>query len=350
MPSQRETRILPYPFLSVQGANQRVRKTEISASEYSNLQGVFPEFASLQGRLFGKRLFDKFDKSLYNIYQFWTPMGYGAGLFQSNTLDYGPWPPTGGPITLDPPSIGILPGGGIIPDLGEPDIPGNCVINFDSTGSYHTDCQGFRFIEIPSTPTAIPTTQPTKCHFQRGNISTVGMSGMVSPFNAVSTDEHFTDGPPPVGPASVEMSPHEPSPYNAGAGAFAWYASCSAYSYQTNLGGGVWRTTQGAHSECTKASLDLSAIIDPENPPVEIEFQVRHGDGITHGYTFNWQSSGVSPYQCATQTSAVPINMWAYCKPSFYKNDPNPLGGGFSNSDFVVLTAMRLHYNGRACV
>lgn len=351
MPSQREIRILPYPFLSVGGANQRVRATELKSEEYANLQGVFPEFANLQGRIFGKRLLDNFHKSLYSIYQFWTPMGYGAGLFQSNTLDYGPWDPTGGPITIDPPTIGMLPGGGTIPELGEPDPPGSgCVIEFTDAGSIHIECPIIRFIENPDTPTSIPTPKPTKCYWGRGGVSELGMPGMVNPSSAALTDETFVDGPPPVGPAEIEKSPSEPAPYNPGAGAFAWYASCAAYSYQTNLGGGAWRTTQGTHSECTKAGLNLTGIVDPANPPASIEFQVRHGDGVRYGYTFFWQDSGVSPYQCVTQNSSVPIDMWAYCKPGFYKHFPNPLGGGFIDSDFVILTAMRLHYTGRICV
>lgn len=90
--SQRETKVASVPFNFIGGINQRVRITELKPEEYANLQGTFPEFTGLQSRLWGKRLLKKYVDSIYGIYQFWSPYGYGAGLYQfTGTLDAGPW-------------------------------------------------------------------------------------------------------------------------------------------------------------------------------------------------------------------------------------------------------------------
>jgi hypothetical protein len=53
---------------------------------------VFPEFAGLQARMWGKRVLSKQTDPVYGIHQFWTPMGYGVGLYQfQGSIDYGTW-------------------------------------------------------------------------------------------------------------------------------------------------------------------------------------------------------------------------------------------------------------------
>lgn len=352
MPSQRETRIGPISFLSLGGTNERVRSTELPPSDYSEIVGTFPEFAGLQGRIFGKRILHKFAKSVYSIYQFWTPMGYGAGLYQSDVIDYGPWPPPGGPIVLPPLPPGILVGGGTKPDLGTPDPPDNyCTIDFDSFGSYHVSCPVINYIDIPSDFTGSPAGPGTTCYWQQGTTVEVACPSPSNTMFGTFLDETFHDDgpPPPPYPTGIEKSPSQPSVYSPGESGFGniWYASCEAYSYMTNLTGGRWRITQGARSECTKGDLDLSSIIDPAHPPSSIEMLIRHNGNAPFDHT--WVDSGISPYQCTGQVASIPINMWAYCKPGYFKGD-NPLGGGFVARDFVVIEALRLHYSGRVCV
>lgn len=93
----RETQIKPAIHTTVGGVNQRVQSTELPAHEYENQDSVFPEFAGLQSKLWGKRTLAKYADSIYGIYQFWTPQGYGVGLYQFNDkLDAGQWQtPTG---------------------------------------------------------------------------------------------------------------------------------------------------------------------------------------------------------------------------------------------------------------
>lgn len=92
MPSQRETQKKTLTLKTVAGINERELDVELPPEQYSAQQGLFPEFAGLQSRLWGKRTLTKFANSVYSIYQFWSPYGYGAGLYQFNTtLDYGIW-------------------------------------------------------------------------------------------------------------------------------------------------------------------------------------------------------------------------------------------------------------------
>lgn len=120
---QRETRLQPLALTSLDGVNERVNKREVEIGEWSCLKGTYPDFASLQSKIWGKRLLQKFSESVYMIYQLWTPMGYGFGIYQlpPNILG-GPWIPSSGPITVTPLPIPIGPDGKTVTVTGGPDI------------------------------------------------------------------------------------------------------------------------------------------------------------------------------------------------------------------------------------
>jgi hypothetical protein len=90
---------------TIGGVNERL--ADLPPHEFKEVYGTFPKVAGLQQRLFGKRLHNKFDDPVMGIYQYWTPYGYGGGLYQKDgDLEHGNW---------------TIPG----PNWNIPDIPPN---------------------------------------------------------------------------------------------------------------------------------------------------------------------------------------------------------------------------------
>jgi hypothetical protein len=106
---ERELQSSSVPLLTIGGVNQRVNKRELEDYEYSWLSGAAPVYSGAQTRLWGKSQLAQFSSPILGIYQAWTPMGYGLGLYQFNgTLDAGIWqsPLTG--IVLPPLGADLL--------------------------------------------------------------------------------------------------------------------------------------------------------------------------------------------------------------------------------------------------
>lgn len=146
--SQRETRLKPLTLLQIGGVNQRVHATELPPQEYVTLNGVFPEFAGLQSRIWGKRVLQKYPNPIYGIHQFWTPLGYGGGLYQfSGTVDFGQWLTPTSNLNLDIPPL-LTDGGGMTLDEFGNGYGSNfgygtdnmCVISFLNGSTDHTAC------------------------------------------------------------------------------------------------------------------------------------------------------------------------------------------------------------------
>lgn len=146
--SEREARLKPLLLTIVAGANQRVRDTELDPKDYSEVVGVFPEFAGLQSRVWGKRLLEKYASSVYGIHQFWTPQGYGGGLYQFTwTLDYGYWLTPTSAFDLALPPLGIDLGNMTLDEFGNSygsnfgyGTDNACVISFLDGGTDHSAC------------------------------------------------------------------------------------------------------------------------------------------------------------------------------------------------------------------
>ena len=80
------------PLLAIGGTNERAQVTEIKPEEWANITGTFPEKTGMQSRIWGKRIFQKSAESVYGIFQFWTPLGYGGGYYQfTGTAGFGAW-------------------------------------------------------------------------------------------------------------------------------------------------------------------------------------------------------------------------------------------------------------------
>lgn len=182
MPSQRETQKKSLTLIAVAGINQRDRDVELPLSQYSFLQGVFPEFTGLQSRIWGKRTLEKYAGAIYGIYQFWSPYGYGVGLYQfAGTTDYGVWltPTTEIQIALIPnPSLSVDGGGFTVNEFGysygsnfgyaDPNV---CGLTFSATGTQQTACI------LPPTPAGTPDDhnggpagQGRQCHWSQTQV------------------------------------------------------------------------------------------------------------------------------------------------------------------------------------
>lgn len=72
------------------GINQRVLRTE--ALDFSSFDGTFPLNVGIQTRSYGKATLQRFNNPVQAIFQFFTPQGYGVGIYQTNnSVDLSPW-------------------------------------------------------------------------------------------------------------------------------------------------------------------------------------------------------------------------------------------------------------------
>ncbi len=172
--SQRQTRLKPVPLLAIGGTNQRVRDTELSSHEYSLIEGAFPEFAGLQSRVWGKRLLAKYPDSVYGIHQFWTPYGYGGGLYQfDGLLDFGPWLTPTSNFDLTPPLLPFDGGNMTVDDFGDYGgrfgygTANTCLISAKEEGTIASSCgPGLTYTRLPGDYNGGPGGQGNRCLWQ----------------------------------------------------------------------------------------------------------------------------------------------------------------------------------------
>lgn len=144
---ERQIQSSPVATLDLHGVNERVAPTYLPPEQFSQVNGVFPEFAGMQTRIFGKRVLAKYANPIYGIHQFFGPQGYGAGLYQfDGTVSTAPWitpvskillallplAVDGGNVTLDEFGQG-WGGGGIV-------APNVCVPNFNELNAAGISC------------------------------------------------------------------------------------------------------------------------------------------------------------------------------------------------------------------
>jgi len=230
--SRRETQIQPLSLLTVGGVNQRVRSTELQPHEYVTLEGVFPEFAGLQSRIWGKRLLQKYPGPIFGIYQFWTPQGYGGGLYQfQDTIDFGYWLTPYARFDFSLPSLDFDGGGMTLDDFGNGygenfgygDV-NTCVLSFLEGGTDHSACAP------PPAPAGTPDDSNGGPAGQGRNCKWVGGSGaeeeyLLADFFVSGTMQRSTPGevneelwrvsPPPDPPTPLEPFPIALRDYHA---------------------------------------------------------------------------------------------------------------------------------------
>lgn len=363
--SQRETRIKPLSLLVLGGINQRVRDTELNPQEWSLQEGLFPEFAGLQSRIWGKRLLEKYDNALYGIFQFWSPMGYGAGLYQfDGILDYGVWLTSTSrfDFTLDNMwwdgdlgfELGYDGGGMTLDEFGNPygynfgyGVENSSPIIFSGGSGAGTSRLGSSQLSNVGTPddrNGGPAGQGRRCKwgFTEPVEEIVPIPGDIVFGSWDDDSEQFTSPLPyPIDPTIV---PQKPTEYITGGGPYGdiWFASVSTASAKIDLGFGNWKEFQEALSQNTKGLMDFSAYFDEDSIPEKIEFKIRHNGNMPFDY--EWIVASLQ----LDDVSAVPIDVWDYIQQD-YRTDPNPVGGGFIVSDFVVIEAVRFSYRRRIC-
>lgn len=223
--SERETKIKSLVLSVIGGINERNVETELQADEYTSVLGVFPEFAGLQSRIFGKRLLKKYALPIYGIHQFWTPQGYGGGLYQfDGTIDYGQWLTPISVFNLSLPSISIDAGGMSLDIFGYSygsnfgyNESNTCSITYTPTGTGHQSC-------LPSTSPANtpndnnggPAGQGRKCAWQQtltNYIAAFDSFVTSAKYGVVASDTIIGHVPPitlPIPSPSAPVIPYTP--------------------------------------------------------------------------------------------------------------------------------------------
>lgn len=335
--SRRETRSKPEIFTAVGGVNQRVYDTELKREEYSLLEGVFPELAGLQGRLYGKRLLSKYASSVYSIFQFWTPLGYGSGLFQfTGDLRIGPWITPISKFDLDLDDLKWDENYFTVDEFGNP--PGHDYPGID---------------QIPNDVNGGPVGQGASCGWELvGTPIAIGKSNFT-----FGDDGEVVDNIEGIDPHPLPLTafPQYPSPIMNGQGSYGGHlvAYRSADSEKFNLGGGNWRAVQSWRSYTQKAVLDFSEAQPlPSDPPplfIKLTFAI-HPNAPFEYYdavvpvTFDTYNEHTGIVQ-EGNFRAFPFDPWGYII-----NDNPALNGnnGFSYSSFIDMIGateyrMQLH-------
>lgn len=288
---EREIQVSSVPLLTVGGVNQRVNKRELEDYEYTWLGGVAPIFSGSQTRLWGKSVLNKFATAVLGIYQFWTPMGYGVGLYQFNSsLDAGIWqsPITG--ITI--PSLGlVLPfdAAGYTYDEFGYSIGGafgygtsnTCLLSFLNGNASHIACgPAASNVGTPDTTSNNPAGHGEKCKFTQvvtdypiSNFATLQQTASGGYNNQVFLDNV---GTPPV----CNITPTAPIPLGppATVGGFTNVSPItSSFSASQNLGSASFFFVPASNPVCdfyciygptgsatdTKFNLNFSSLVGP---------------------------------------------------------------------------------------
>lgn len=355
--SRRTSQLQPVSLIAVAGVNQRMRATELPLHQYPNLEGVFPEFAGLQSRVWGKRLLQKYATGIYGIHQFWLPQGYGGGLYQfDGTLDFGQWLTPNSSFDLSVPPLGFDGGNMTYDEFGNPygsnfgyGTDNTCLISFLNGSSDHSSCAPPPSpADTPNDHNGGPAGQGRSCQWSIGDVletASVPVAGYL--FGSDSEHQITAAGPLPY-PIFPSLTATEPVIYSAAAGPFGfiWYGSYSEQSYKINLGFGSWQDHQLWESASTRGTLNLAAVIpDPINhPPISVELKIRHNGNPPFVHEWVPLAEGLT-----AGATTVEISMWDYIVRN-YETGPHPLGGGFFYRDFVVIEGIRANYNGRQCV
>lgn len=363
--AQRETRLKPLVLTTVGGVNERLGDTELPPHEYTEVEGVFPEFAGLQARMYGKRVLEKYPNAIYGIFQFWTPLGYAGGIVQfDGEVDFGEWLTPTTKFDLDLPDLDIDRNGNTVDEFGDPvgtnTPPGGDMCTRIETG---IDENGDPYYNViwefcGSSPGPMGTPddgngfgggQGKNCQFvltsEDAGVSIVECKtgSFVYDFN-----QFVNLGVPPVIPPPPRLpldSPFQaPSTYTIThgfiSGQFVRISSLGHFSFET------WIENQQNDVICDRAIVDFSGGIKPGNVwPIQTALVVQHTD-----------FSGV--YE---QEHAVPVD---YNDPSAVEilaydllnqgapqvdNGPPPFPGGYRQDEVVAVTGVRYYYSERVC-
>lgn len=351
--SQRETLAKPYGILSLGGVNERLVATELPLSDFSYLEGTYPERTGQHTRMPGKRLLAKYADPIKGLAQFWTPLGYAQGLYQFDSkLSAGPWlTPTSNIVIPALPSALPFDGGNMSYDdfgnpyggpLGEPNV---CVIGFVGENSAHRQC-GIEPSNIgtPDDTNGGSAGQGTHCRWE---LTPVVISYTKSNF-LIGTDGHDdsgTEGPTPF-PKPLTVMYSKPGTYTPGQGTYN--ANLVAYgdasSSKINIGFGNYVWGEGWHSYNQKATLNLSNLIIDGEVPVLVSMTIARNANAP--FVFFEIILPIS-FGLGGNYTAFEFDPWNYLNTS--PVEVGPVNGGFTRSDFINAGAITAYFNRRVC-
>lgn len=358
--SHRETRIKPEILIAIGGVNQRLYETELPQHEFSALDGVSPtDFAGLQSRLWGKRLLQKYDLAVYGIHQFWTPLGYGGGLYQfDGTVDFGPWVTPTTIITLTPVELPIDGGGLTVDEFGVPtwQTPNTCLLSFLNGSTVHTDC--YAPVEVVGTPddsNGGPGGGKVCKWSKEGEPTEHALAPLVvsgtngtSNFSVLNTEPPFNEpySPVPLPRRLPQMENTKPIYVNSGETLAASASSSSGmghvpfvgynFRYEGNAAGGT-------------AVIDFTPVVDLGHLPGRAELFVEHLNEVA-AWEGEWIQVPIrfdGGAEIDYRYNSFKIDMWDYIVQGRVTNENG--ANGYNLSDSVRIQKARFIYRVRIC-
>lgn len=365
--SRRESAVAPTILSAIGGVNQRVRDTELPLHEYPKIEGVFPEFAGLQSRLWGKRLLQKYDEAVYGIHQFWTPQGYGAGLYQfEGTVDYGQWLTPTSNLGLNIPPLGVDGGGFTLDEwgygYGENFGYGNvntCTLSFLNGGTDHSVCNPPPSpANTPDDSNGGPAGQGKRCYWTPdGDTSEHSIAGYaVSGLTGQTTFATFNVNPPWNEPYSTVPLPRRPPPIEAGPTKPTY--NFSQIRLTANLGsqslmgaiGSNWFFRYEGGSQCGSVVFDFSPLIVgalPGTADIYIEHRNSTGGPWEQGEWIPVPMNFDGPPGPQRYNSYL-LDLWDFM--TWGRYEINNGNNGVTTSDEIQVSKIRFNYRVRICV
>ncbi len=348
---QKEQRLL----LNVGSVNERVQGTELPDNEWSALWGIFPDFTGEQARIWGKRALAKYANAIYGIYQFWTPLGYAAGIYQyTGTVDFGKWTTTSTKLDLTIPTSTNFDGGNIsLDDFGQEfnrtaDVssPNVCTFNFSQFLATHQYC-GLTITgaNLPNDSNGSPAGQGKKCKWTNV-VTSYNMlalaAGQLHGTATVNTSAPATN--PPFVPNPIPLPPVPSLTYIAGS------LSLPFAHYQLNGTGILSPPTQffGAVCENWITSIDFTSALSlfqgkeaQTFATVTVGQSTNGGGAVTSEFPLDIDFSDPVSYAFVT------IDASNYLPAQVVTHPGNPVG---SHSDqLATLSGIKLYVRQKVC-
>lgn len=358
--SQHETRIKPDTHLVVGGVNQRVFDTELQPHEYSMLDGVFPDFAGAQTRLWGKRLHQKFAQSVYGIHQFWTPLGYGGGLYQfDDSIDFGPWLTPTIEIVLTPIELPIDGGNLTIEEWGTPtwQTPNTCLLSFLNGSTDHSSCNPpVVVVGVPVDNNGSPIGGGTNCRWTDDGEPTehalaplvVSGSNGTSGFSQLNTEPPINEPYSPVPPSRRLPQIENTKPIYANSGSVL-VASASSSSNMGHVPFVGYNFRYEGNAAGGNAVIDFTPVVDMGHLPGRAELFVEHLNSVA-AWEGEWiqvpihfDGGGEIDYRY----NSFKLDLWDYVVQGRVTVENG--GNGYNLSDSVRVQKARFIFRVRVC-
>lgn len=354
--SQRESIQKPLIIPAFGGVNERVVATELPPSEFTVVEGVFPSYAGLQTRMYGKRLLAKYPDPIWGIFQFWTPVGYANGLYQfEGQVDAGPWlTPTSNIVIPALPAEIPYDGGGMTLDefgnsygapVGEANV---CAINFSDTGTGHEICGGPpENVGLPDDTNGGPAGQGSNCSYVNSQVTGVDPDIYIA--SASYANQPEIDIILPIG--GPEQVPLGPDPT---LGAYAPVAPPYApYRHAARANGSYWtfsfftgyQSHQASSASAGRFTFNFATLQgDPEVAGVSMVLTQHQGAPAIPDQTAEYPITLTRDADGAPQPVVIDLNdylNWDFA--------PQSNADGFQKSCFVTLDSLVVNRRVRVC-